>query len=90
MVILESPSTTTNTVIIVLCRRKGRHIVHKFGFPRLVGGKQRGVHALLLNGWFGDGVSNERYDIFVNIMSKFKMLCYSIVMCLPYQLGMLA
>jgi len=55
------------TVITVLGRREARHIVHGDGFPRLVGSRHSSVHALLPDGWLGDGVGNARSDLFSNI-----------------------
>jgi len=71
MTILENLSMTKNIVITMLHRRKNIHIVHGDGFPRLDRSGKRGVHNLILNGWFGDGTSTARFDIFSNILSKF-------------------
>ena len=40
MAIFENLSTTTNTVIAVLSRRKARHVIHGDGFPRSARGRK--------------------------------------------------
>ena len=70
MVIFENISTTTNTVITVLSRRKARHVIHGDGFPRLNRGRQQIIEALLLNGWFGNGACSVGSDVILNVLSK--------------------
>jgi len=47
-----------NTVVYMLSRRKARHVIHGDGFQRSNRGKQWGIEALLLDGWFGNGTSS--------------------------------
>ena len=46
------------TIIPMLGISEARHIMHGDGFPGIVGSSQRSVHALLLDGWLGDGASS--------------------------------
>lgn len=61
-------------VITMLGRREARKIVHGDGLPGLVGSRKRSVHAFLLDGWLGDGISNAGSDIFSNILSVFWLI----------------
>jgi len=48
-------------------RAEAKQKVHGDGFPQLAMSIQRSVHALILDGWLGDGVSSARSNIFPNI-----------------------
>jgi hypothetical protein len=58
-------------IIDVLGGRKTRYVIHRDGFPRPLRSRKRGVYALLLDGWFGNGTGSARYDILVDVLSKF-------------------
>jgi hypothetical protein len=67
----KSSNNHENTVISLLGLRKAQHVIHQDGFPWPVRSRQRGVHSLFLNGWFGNGASRVELDILVDILSKF-------------------
>jgi hypothetical protein len=46
------------TIIVMLGGRKARHVIHRHGFPRPLGSWKRGVYALPLDGWLGNGTGN--------------------------------
>jgi hypothetical protein len=59
-----------NTVIAMLSRRKARHVIHRDGFPRSIGGRKWSIEALLLDGRFGNGTSSAGLDVILDILSK--------------------
>jgi hypothetical protein len=95
-----------NIVISLLRGRKSQHVVHGDGFPGPFKSRQRGVHALFLNGYFGNGVGRVRPDILVDILTDFRPIemlmkhcycllyaevsCLSTVVSFPNQLCSLA
>jgi hypothetical protein len=101
----ESVDDQKNTVISMLSRRKARHVIHRDGFPRSTGSRKRSIEALLLDGRFGNGVSNAGLDVLPDILSKVwpieillqywhgfldpEMPSNSTVVCLPNHLGTL-
>jgi hypothetical protein len=102
----ESVDYHKNTVIVMLSRRKARHVIHRYGFLRSTRGRKRSIDALLLDGWFGYGTSSARLDVLPDILSKVRPIeillqyCHgflhiempndSTVVCLPNHLGTLA
>jgi hypothetical protein len=66
----ESVDNHKNKFIAILSRRKARHVIHRYGFPRLTGGRKWSIEALLLDGWFGNGASSEGLDVLPDILSK--------------------
>jgi hypothetical protein len=53
---------------------KAKHVVHRDGFPEPFRSRKRGVHALFLNGQFGNSACSERPDILDNIMSMSRLI----------------
>ena len=66
----ESVDDHKNTVIAMLSRRKARHVIHRYGFPRSTGGRKWSIEALLLDGRFGNGASSAGLDVLPDILSK--------------------
>ena len=66
----ESVDDHKHTVIVVLSRRRARHVIHGDGFPRSTKGRQRSIEALLLDGWFGNGTVSAGSDVFRDVLSK--------------------
>ena len=95
-----------HTVVAVLSRRKARHVIHGDGFPRSARGRQWSIEALILDGWFGNGVGSARSDVLIDVLSKVQPIeillqychCFldpempsnSTVVRFPNHLGMLA
>ena len=61
-----------NTVVSMLSRRKAWHVIYGDGFPRLARGRQQGIEALLLAGWFGNDTGSAWSDVLPKIMSKIR------------------
>jgi hypothetical protein len=58
-------------IIVFLGGQKTRHVIHQYGFQRPIKSRKRAVQALLLDGWLGNGICSARFDILVDILSKF-------------------
>jgi len=68
----ESIDDHKNTIIAMLSRRKARHVIHGYGFPRSTRGRQWSIEALLLDGRFGNGIGSARFDVLPDILSKIR------------------
>ena len=95
-----------NTVASMLSRRKAQHVIHGDGFPRSTRVRRRGIEALLLDGWFGNGVSSAESDVISDMLLKVRPIeillqyCHyfldpkipsdSTIVCFPYHLGTLS
>jgi hypothetical protein len=66
----ESIGDHKNIVISMLSRRKVRYVIHRDGFPRLIGARKWSIEALLLDGRFGNGASSARLDVLPDILPK--------------------
>jgi hypothetical protein len=66
----ESVDDHKNTVIAMISRRKVQNVIHRDGFPRLIGGRKQSIEALLLDGRFGNGTSSAGLDVLPDILSK--------------------
>jgi hypothetical protein len=66
----ESVDDHENTVVVILSRRKARHVIHGDGFPRSTRGRQRSIEALLLDGRFDNGAGSVGSDVLLDILSK--------------------
>jgi hypothetical protein len=54
----------------MLSIRKAQHVIHGDRFPRSTRGRKESTKAFLIDGFFGNGASNEGLDVLPNILSK--------------------
>lgn len=66
----ESVDDHENIVVIMLGRRKSRHVIHADGFVESARSRQRRIHALLLDHRFDNDVGSARFDVLPNISLK--------------------
>ena len=70
----ESVNDHKHTIIFILSRRNAQHVIHGDGFPRSTRGRQRGIEALLLDGWFGNGAGSAGSDVLPDVLLKVRLI----------------